>query len=142
LIDGLDGAGRHVGRRAAFHIVAKSPVARLAAWAHTRGWEHLSLLSTAGNSYDADYFGDTSKLSQEMRSQHGLSDGENWDETIFNVFRKKDGAIRHFWGSELRYAPQAPKQDHRAGDLVDPLWGLLDMTPEGRGTFFPKVNYG
>ncbi|MFO1161480.1 MAG: hypothetical protein U1E60_21760 [Reyranellaceae bacterium] len=30
---------------------------------------------------------------------------------------------------------------HRAGDLVDPLWGLLDMTPEGRGDFFPKVNY-
>ena len=29
-----------------------------------------------------------------------------------------------------------------AGDLVDPLWGLLDMTPEGRGDFFPKVNYG
>jgi predicted dithiol-disulfide oxidoreductase (DUF899 family) len=30
---------------------------------------------------------------------------------------------------------------HRAGDLVDPLWNLLDMTPEGRGDFFPKVNY-
>jgi hypothetical protein len=21
------------------------------------------------------------------------------------------------------------------------LWDLLDMTPEGRGDFFPKVNY-
>jgi hypothetical protein len=30
---------------------------------------------------------------------------------------------------------------HRAGDLADPLWGLLDMTPAGRGDFFPKVNY-
>src|ERR1041385_7005448 len=64
LLDGLDGAARHIGRRASFHIVAKSPVARLAAWAHERGWEHLSLLSTAGNSYDADYFGDTSKFSK------------------------------------------------------------------------------
>ena len=64
LLDGLDGAARHVGERASLHIVAKSPIARLAAWAHQRGWEHLSLLSTAGNSYDADYFGDTSKFSR------------------------------------------------------------------------------
>src|SRR5919197_6767591 len=66
LLDGLDGAARHVGFRAAFHVVAKSPIARLAAWAHERGWNHLSLLSTAGNSYDADYFGDTSKFSAAL----------------------------------------------------------------------------
>ncbi len=49
LLDGLEGAARHAGERVAFHVVAKSPIARLAAWAHERGWEHLSLLSTAGN---------------------------------------------------------------------------------------------
>jgi predicted dithiol-disulfide oxidoreductase (DUF899 family) len=141
LLDGIDGAARHLGRRAAFHVVAKSPIARLAAWAHERGWEHMSLLSTAGNDYDADYFGDTSKFSEGMRRQHKVSGGENWDETIFNVFTKKDGAIRHFWGSEMAFAPSAPGQHHRAGDLADPLWNLLDMTPEGRGDFFPKVNY-
>src|SRR5204863_8528164 len=81
LLDGLDGAARHVGERASLHIVAKSPIARLAAWAHERGWEHLSLLSTAGNSYDADYFGDTSKFSKGMRAQHRVPDGDNWDET-------------------------------------------------------------
>ena len=141
LLDGIDGAARHVGERASLYIVAKSPIARLAAWAHERGWEHLTLLSTAANSYDADYFGDTSKLTRSMRKQHRLPDGENWDETIFNVFVKEGGAVRHFWGSEMRYVPSAPNQDHRAGDLADPLWGLLDMTPEGRGDFFPKVNY-
>ena len=128
LIDGFDGAARHLGQRTAFHIVAKSPIARLAAWAHKRGWEQLSLLSTAGNSYDADYFGDTSKISQGLRAQFHMAEGENWDETIFNVFTKKNGKIRHFWGSEIRYAPQAPNQDHRAGDLVDPLFNFLDMT--------------
>ena len=109
----------------------------------TRTWlgAAFALLSTAGNGYDADYFGDTSKFSQGMRAQHRVRDGENWDETIFNVFRKKNGAIRHFWGSEMSFAPPAPKQHHRAGDLVDPLWGLLDMTPDGRADFFPKVNY-
>jgi len=141
LIDGWDGPARHLGQRVAFHLVAKSPIARLAAWAHTRGWDHVSLLSIAGNSYDADYFGDTSKLSPGMRAQRSLADGENWDETIFNVFTRKDGRIRHFWGSEMRYAPEAANQHHRAGDLVDPLFNFLDMTPEGRGTFFPKVNY-
>lgn len=97
------------------------------------------MLSTAGNSYDADYFGDTSKFPKAMRAQHNVPDGENWDETIFNVFKKAGGTTRHFWGSEMSFAPPAPKQHHRAGDLADPLWGLLDMTPEGRGDFFPKV---
>jgi predicted dithiol-disulfide oxidoreductase (DUF899 family) len=142
LLDGIDGAARHIGQRATLQIVAKSPIARLAAWAHERGWDHLSLISTAGNSYDADYFGDTSKFSREMRVQFGVEDCKDWDETIFNVFKRKDGKISHFWGSEMAFAPTAPGQHHRAGDLADPLWNLLDMTPEGRGDFFPKVNYG
>jgi predicted dithiol-disulfide oxidoreductase (DUF899 family) len=141
LLDGLDGAARHIGQRAAFYIVAKSPIARLAAWAHQRGWDHLSFLSTAGNSYDADYFGDTSKFPSGLRRPHRVPEGQNWDETIFNVFKMSDGTIRHFWGSEMAFAPTESGQHHRAGDLADPLWGLLDMTPEGRGDFFPKVNY-
>src|SRR3954468_1283485 len=51
LLDGLDGAARHLSQRAALYIVAKSSIVRLAAWAHGRGWSHLSLISTAGNSY-------------------------------------------------------------------------------------------
>jgi predicted dithiol-disulfide oxidoreductase (DUF899 family) len=141
MLDAIDGASRHVVRRAAFHVVAKSPIGRLAAWAHARGWEHLSLLSTADNSYDADYFGDTSNLPGAMRADRKLAAGENWDEPMFNVFRKAGGAIRHSWGSEMVFAPHPPEQDHRAGDLVDPLWGLLDMTPDGRGDWFPKVKY-
>lgn len=142
LLDGIDGAARHISQRAAFHVVAKSPIARLAAWAHRRGWEHMSLISTAGNSYDADYFGDTSKFSNGMRAQHKVPDGEDWDETIFNVFRKDGETIRHFWGSEMAFAPSVPGQHHRAGDMADPLWNLLDMTPEGRGKeWFPQVSY-
>ena len=35
-----------------------------------------------------------------------------------------------------------PGQHHRAIDFADPVWGLLDTTPEGRGeTFFPEVDY-
>lgn len=141
LLDGMDGGIRHAAQRASFYIVAKSPLARLVSLAKQRGWQHLRFLSTAGNRYDADYFGDTSKLSREMREHHGVKDGEDWDETIFNVFRRENGAIRHFWGSELAFATAEPGQHHRAGDLADPVWGLLDMTPEGRGDFFPKLAY-
>ena len=141
LLDSVEGGARHVGQRASLYIVAKSPLARLVAWARERGWGHLQFVSTAGNRYDADYFGDTSKLSPDMRQAHGVPDGEDWDETIFNVFRLDEGKVRHFWGSELSFAPEEPNQHHRSGDAVNALWGLLDMTPEGRGQFFPKLRY-
>ena len=46
--------------------------------------------------------GDTSKLPEAIRKERGLKEGENWDETMFNVFRLDSGTVRHFWGSELR----------------------------------------
>lgn len=142
LLDCVDGAARHVTQRAALYAVAKSPIARLAAWAHGRGWNHLELLSTAGNDYDARYYGDTGALTPEMRAERGYKDGENWDEPMLNVFVKDGGTIRHFWGSEMVFAPEDPGQHHRGLDFMDPVWGLLDTTPEGRGKdFFPKVDY-
>jgi predicted dithiol-disulfide oxidoreductase (DUF899 family) len=141
LIDGFDGAARHVPQRAAFYIVSRSPIARLAAWAHERGWDHLNMLSTAGNDYPSHYYGNTASLTPAMRAERGYKPDEDWDEPMLNVFRKDGDTIRHFWGSELVFAPDDPGQNHRALDIVDPLWGLLDTTPEGRGEWFPKVNY-
>lgn len=141
LLDAIDGSARHVGQRAPLYIVAKSPIARLEAWAKARRWPHLVFLSDVDGRYSADYYGDTSRLTDAKRAERGMKPGEDWDETIFNVFRKDGEAIRHVWASELAFAPEDPGQHHRAGDLVDPLWGLLDMTPEGRGTFFPSLNY-
>jgi predicted dithiol-disulfide oxidoreductase (DUF899 family) len=141
-LDGLDGSVLHADQRFPTYVVAKSPIARLEAWARDRGWRNLQLLSTAGNSYDHHYFGDTSKFGPDMRAARGYEPGKNWDEPMYNVFRKDaDGVVRHFWGSEMLYAQEAAGQDHRAGDLVDPVWGLLDMSPEGRGDFFPKLHY-
>jgi predicted dithiol-disulfide oxidoreductase (DUF899 family) len=141
LLDAIDGSARHVGQRAPLYIVAKSPIARLEAWAKERRWPHLVFLSDVDGRYSADYYGDTSRLTDAKRAERGMTPGEDWDETIFNVFRKDGESIRHVWASELAFAPEDPGQHHRAGDLVDPLWGLLDMTPEGRGTFFPSLNY-
>ena len=141
LLDGVDGAARHIGQRAALYAVAKSPTARLAAWAHERGWRHLELISTAGNAYDAHYYGDTAALTPQMRAERGYGPEENWDEPILNVFVKDGGTVRHFWGSELVFAPDDPGQDHRGLDTIDVLWNLLDTTPAGRGDWFPSVNY-
>ena len=141
LLDSINGGARHVGQRASLYIVAKSPIARLIAWARQRGWDHLQFLSTDGNSYDADYFGDSSKVPAAIRRERGGKDGENWDETMFNVFRLDNGTVRHFWGSELTWGPSEPGQHHRSGDAVNALWGFLDMTPEGRGEFMPKLAY-
>jgi predicted dithiol-disulfide oxidoreductase (DUF899 family) len=141
MLDAIDGSARHVGQRAPLYVVAKSPIARLEAWAKDRRWPHLVFLSDVEGRYSADYFGDTSKISDAKRAERGMKPGENWDETIFNVFHKEGGTIRHVWASEMAYAPDDPGQHHRAGDLVDPLWGLLDMTPEGRGDWFPSLTY-
>ena len=141
LLDGIEGAARHVPERAALYVVASSPIARLEAFAHARGWKHLKLLSSAGNDYSNHYYGNTASLTPAMRSERGYKPGENRDEPMLNVFRRDGGEVRHFWGSELVFALDEPGQNHRALDLVDPLWGLLDTTPEGRGQFFPSVNY-
>jgi hypothetical protein len=58
--------------------------------------------------------------------------------TALSVSRQE---VHDRWVFADRFAPPAPKQHHRAGDLADPLWGLLDMTPEGRGDFFPKITH-
>lgn len=140
-LDALEGSTRHILQRINFVVVAKSPVSRLQAFARERGWRQLRLLSTAGNNYDRDYFGNSTALSAAMRDQQEFKPGEEWDMPILNVFRRKGGTMRHFWGSELLYVPPEPGQEYRHNDLLDPLWNMLDVTPEGRGDFHPRLEY-
>ena len=140
-LDALEGSTRHILQRLNFVVVAKSPVARLQAFARERGWRQLRLLSTAANTYDRDYFGDSTALSTAMRDQQEFKPGEEWDMPILNVFRRDGGTMRHFWGSELLYVPPEPGQEYRHNDLLDPLWNMLDVTPDGRGDFHPKLEY-
>ena len=140
-LDSFDGVLRHAPQRLNVFIVAKSPLSRLLAWARDRGWTHLRFLSTAGNSYDADYFGDSLVLTEKMRVQQDFKPGVEWDMPMLNVFRRDGDGVRHFWGSELLYTPAEPGQDYRHNDLLDPLWGFLDTTPEGRGDFQPRLGY-
>jgi predicted dithiol-disulfide oxidoreductase (DUF899 family) len=55
----------------------------------------------------------------------------------------RDGTIRHFWSAEIFGVASDPGQDPRGAPDLDPLWTLLDDTPEGRGTdWYPKLSYG
>jgi predicted dithiol-disulfide oxidoreductase (DUF899 family) len=119
LLDQLDGAAEHVVQRVNLVVVAKAALPRILAFAEERGWRRLRLLSSSGNSYNRDYLGETAGGSQMP---------------MLNVFRRDRGAIRHFWGSELLYAPTDPGQDPRHVGTIEPLWNLFDLTPEGRGT--------
>lgn len=127
IVDALDGTAPHVVQRANFVVIARSPLPRFLEHAHTRGWRHAKLLSSAGNSYNRDYHAETADGSQMP---------------MLNVFRRHGGAIRHFWGSELLAAKAEPGQHPRHADMVWPLWNLLDLTPEGRGSdWHPKLQY-
>ena len=76
-----------------------------------------------------------------MRKQQEFKPGEEWDMPILNVFRRDGKTIRHFWGCELLYVPPEAGQEYRHNDLLDPVWNMFDLLPEGRGDFQPKLDY-
>jgi len=60
---------------------------------------------------------------------------------MLNVFGKTD-RTRHAWGSELLAAKEDPGQNARHIELIWPLWNVLDLTPQGRGTdWYPRLEY-
>ena len=127
ILDALDGEAPHIFQRVNFHVVAKSPIARIQAVARDRGWRHLRLLSSAANTYNRDYRGEHVTGAQMP---------------MLNVFTRRDGRIHHTYGTELLFAPNEPGQDGRHVDAIWPLWNMLDFTPEGRGTnWYPKLRY-
>ena len=126
-LDGLNGNAQHVAQRTNLVVIAKSPIERIKEYARGRGWDNLRFLSSGGTTYNRDYHGENDKGAQMP---------------MMNVFVKKDGKVRHFYGSELLYAPEDKGQNARHNDLMWPLWNVLDITPEGRGTdWYPKLAY-
>jgi predicted dithiol-disulfide oxidoreductase (DUF899 family) len=117
LLDQLDGAAVHAGLGLNLAVVAKAPIDRLLTFGEERGWRWLRLLSSAGNTYNRDYLAESPDGSQMP---------------ILNVFHRDGEVIRHFWGSELFYAPTDADQDPRHVGTLEPIWNLFDLIPEGR----------
>ena len=126
-LDGLDGQAHHITQRVSLAVTARSPLARVRAFGEERGWRRLRLLSDADTDYHRTYHGETPAGGQLP---------------MLNVFAKRDGAVHHFWGSELLHAEDEPGQNARHIDPMWALWNVLDVTPGGRGEkFFPKLAY-
>jgi predicted dithiol-disulfide oxidoreductase (DUF899 family) len=116
-LDQLDGAAQHASQQINLAVVARAPLTRVLAFGRERGWRRLRLLSSAGNAYNADYLAETPDGVQRP---------------MLSVFQRDGDVIRHFWSSELLYAPTDPGQEPRHVGTLEPLWNLFDLTPEGR----------
>ena len=109
LMDGFDRSSYQVTQNAAFVAIATAPAERINAWAKQRGWSQIALVSGFESAYQADY-----------KCQ---GDSDDMQLPVMHVFRKQDGKISHFWGTEST-------SNHL--DTVWPYWNLMDFTPEGR----------
>ena len=124
LLDGLNGQMPQIDRAISTAVVAKHDVVEINNYAKSRGWKNLRFLSWKNNTYGIDYFGEI--------------DGKQM--TNVNVFRRSGGNITHFWNSELSFHPFEKTRHPRHFDLAWPIWGVLDMTPDGRGQDMPSVD--
>jgi predicted dithiol-disulfide oxidoreductase (DUF899 family) len=112
-------------QRIAFVFVARSPIERLIAAKTARGWTRHKIYSDRSGDYTRDYVS-----------------AADADMPAYNVFTRRDGGIRHFWSGEMGPATADPGQDPRGAPDIDPLWTILDTTPEGRGKdWYPKLAY-
>ncbi|WP_419816429.1 DUF899 family protein [Glacieibacterium sp.] len=128
LLSAWDGEAQDIQQRVALAVVARSPIERLLAFKRERGWRDLPLFSDLNGNFSQDY--------------HAISP-DGGDDAALNVFTRQDGTIRHFWGGEMGQASADPGQDPRGAPDLMPLWTVLDVTPEGRGTdWYPRLDYG
>ena len=114
-----------IEQRIAFVFIARSPIARLIEAKKARGWTRHKVFSDVSGDYTRDYVS-----------------AEDADVPGYSVFTRRDGTIRHFWSGEMSGTMADPQQDPRGAPDFDPLWTVLDTTPEGRGTdWYPKLAY-
>ena len=121
--DGYDAIARHVAQRVPMVLVARAPIEKLRTFARERGWRHLRLLSSAGNSFNPDFDMETPAGAQLP----GVS----------ILTRDDAGAVRHRYTQCALLAPG----EGRGIDLLTPVWSLFDLLPEGCGDWLPKHSY-
>jgi predicted dithiol-disulfide oxidoreductase (DUF899 family) len=121
--DGYDGIVPHLRQRVSFAVAVAGDVAAFRAHARARGWRNLRVLSCGASTLKRD-------LGFEMEDGAQLPG--------VSVFRLgADGLSRH---STSVCALMTPEHN-RGMDLLSPFWSFLDLTPEGRGEFMPKLAY-
>jgi predicted dithiol-disulfide oxidoreductase (DUF899 family) len=121
-----NGTAVNLRERVAIAVSARSPIERLMQYKKQRGLNNLPFISDTSGQYTRAYVSP-----------------DDADVPGFSVFTRRDGTIRHFYSGEMSGAMTDPGQDPRGGPDLDPLWLMLDLTPEGRGTnWYPRLDYG
>ncbi|CAB1070351.1 hypothetical protein D1AOALGA4SA_893 [Olavius algarvensis Delta 1 endosymbiont] len=121
--DGFNAIAPHLQQRVNFAVVAQGEITDFRAWARRRRWNNLRLISSAGSSFKTD-------LSFQDHNEEQLPG--------VSVFVKADdGSLRHFYSASAIME----ENEYRGLDLFTPVWNLLDLTPDGRGDWFPAVQY-
>src|SRR6185369_1245490 len=124
-IDGINGVAHHIAQNVDFAVVAAADPATLRAHARARGWNRLRLLSAGDSTFKYDF---------------GSEDREGHQDSTVSVFtRDAEGTLRHFYTAHPRMAPEIPE---RGIDLLAPIWHFMDLTPQGRGNWYAKLDYG
>lgn len=124
-IDSWNGVAHHLAQNIDTAIVAAADPATLRAYARTRGWDKLRLISAGSSTFKYD-------LGSEDREG-------NQDSTISVITRDSDGTLRHFYSVHPRLSEDIQE---RGIDEWNPIWNVLDLTPEGRGEWYASLDYG
>ena len=124
-IDGYNGVAHHIAQNVDFAIVAAADPATLRAYARNRGWDKLRLLSAGDSTFKYDL---------------GSEDREGGQDSTISVFtRDSDGTLRHFYSGHPRLGEDIKE---RGIDELIPVWNMLDLTPQGRGSWYASLDYG
>jgi predicted dithiol-disulfide oxidoreductase (DUF899 family) len=121
-----NGVAINLRERVGLVVTARSPIERLMSYRQQRGFVNLPFVCDESGRYTRTYV-----------------NADDEDVPGFSVFTRQDGVVRHFYSGEMGGGMQDPGQDPRGAPDLDPLWLLLDLTPEGRGTdWYPRLEYG
>jgi len=123
-IDGINGVAHHLAQNVDLAIVAAADPPTLRAHARTRGWDNLRLLSAGSSAFKYD-------LGSEDREG-------NQDSTVSVFTRDGKRVVRHFYSAHPKMAADIKE---RGIDLMTPIWHVLDLTPQGRGSWYAALGY-
>lgn len=124
LIDALNGVANHIAQNVDLAIVAAADPSALRSHARQRGWDRLRLLSAGSSTFKYDF---------------GSEDKEGNQDSAISVFtRDDDGTVRH---SYTGHPWLDADLNERGLDELVPIWNVMDLTRQGRGDFYAKLDY-
>ena len=122
-VDGWNGVAHHLAQNV--DVVAAADPEALRAHAKARGWGRLRLLSCGSNTFKLD-----------LKSED--SEGHQ-DSTVSVLTKDADGTLRHFFTAHPWISEEVRE---RGIDLLNPVYNVLDLTPQGRGQWYASLGYG